>query len=72
MDTDIRKVVKQIQDFYRKNQRPPTYEEMAEMFGFASTNASYKLVQKLIRLDIFGERCIREISPQKPIQNSDD
>ena len=55
MDTDTQTAVKKFQDFYRKSQRPPTYEEIAEMFGFASTNASYKLVQKLIGLDILGK-----------------
>lgn len=64
MNANLQVAIKKFQDFYRKRQRPPTYEEMAEMFGFASTNASYKLVQKLIGLDILGKDASGKLVPK--------
>lgn len=33
--------------FYRQRRRMPSYAEIAKMFGFRSTNAAYKLVERL-------------------------
>ncbi|NBD73839.1 LexA family transcriptional regulator [Patescibacteria group bacterium] len=34
--------------FYERHKRMPTYQEIAELMGFASKNAAHKLVQKLV------------------------
>lgn len=39
--------VKKIRNFYRLEKRLPTYEEMNTLFGVASKNASFKIVNKL-------------------------
>lgn len=38
----------QIQDFYKKNKRLPSYSEMLLLFGLASKNAIHKIVNKLV------------------------
>lgn len=37
-----------IESFYRTHKRMPSYREIAELFGFASKNAAYKLVNRLV------------------------
>ena len=50
--------IKALRKFYKFERRLPTYEEMTELFGFSSKNASFKLVQKLIEAGILekGEK----------------
>ena len=38
-----------LQAFYKKNKRLPSYSEMLTLFGLASKNAIYKIVNKLIK-----------------------
>ncbi len=38
----------QIQDFYKKNKRLPSYSEMLTLFGLASKNAIHKIIKKLV------------------------
>ena len=45
----MHKEVAAIYRFYRRHKRMPTYREIAVLMGFASKNAAYKLVQKLVR-----------------------
>ncbi len=40
--------IKKIRNFYRLEKRLPTYEEMNTLFGVASKNASFKIVNKLV------------------------
>lgn len=40
--------LQKIRKFFRVNRRIPTYQEIANMMGFASKNAAFKLVNKLI------------------------
>ncbi len=35
--------------FYRKNKRMPSYREVADLAGYQSKNAAYKLIQKMIK-----------------------
>jgi repressor LexA len=42
------KTVERLRRFYRANRRLPTYSEMAQLFGYSSKNAAYRLAQKLI------------------------
>jgi len=37
-----------IVEFYRENHRMPSYEEVRDIFGFASKNTAYRLVSSLI------------------------
>ena len=37
-----------IQRFYRAHKRMPSYRELAELFGFKSKNAAYKLADRLV------------------------
>lgn len=39
-----------IRAFFKKQRRLPTYQELANLMGFASKNAAYKLAEKLIDL----------------------
>ncbi len=45
---EIQDAVKRIRLFFRKQRRLPTYQELADVMGFASKNAAFKLAQKLI------------------------
>lgn len=40
--------MRKIRKFLRENKRMPSYREIADMLGFSSKNASFKLVKKLI------------------------
>lgn len=42
------KTIERLRRFYRANRRLPTYSEMAQLFGYSSKNAAYRLAQKLI------------------------
>ena len=48
MKTTIDIALQKIRKFFRKQRRLPSYQEVADMMGFASKNAAYKLMQKLI------------------------
>ena len=48
MKTDSTHATQKIRAFFRKNRRLPTYQELADVMGFASKNAAYKLANKLI------------------------
>jgi len=65
----IEKYKEKISSFYKRKKRMPSYREMGTLLGFSSTNAVYKLVNKLqsehflkkdtsgklIPMNIFGE-----------------
>lgn len=42
--------IERIASFYHERGRMPSYSEIAELCGFRSKNASFKLVEKLIKL----------------------
>ena len=46
----MEKYRKKILSFYRKAKRMPSYGEIAELLGFKSKNAAYKLVNKMVDL----------------------
>lgn len=48
MDRHLSEAVAQFRRFYRENKRPPSFREIADLFGFKSKNAAYGLVEKLI------------------------
>lgn len=45
---DIQNAVTKVRLFFKKQRRLPTYQELADVMGFASKNAAYKLAQRLI------------------------
>lgn len=47
---DITEKLTQLRAFHRQEGRAPSYAEMAELFGYASKNAVYAPVEKLISL----------------------
>ncbi len=48
----IKDRLEKIRKFYLKNNRMPSYSEVASLFGFRSKNAAYKLVGKLKELGL--------------------
>ena len=48
----IKDRLEKIRKFYQKNNRMPSYSEVASLFGFRSKNAAYKLVGKLKELGL--------------------
>jgi repressor LexA len=52
---NIDKGLKHIRTFFKNQRRLPTYQELADIMGFASKNAAYKLAQKLIDLDYLAK-----------------
>lgn len=42
----------QTQKFYKKFRRLPSYSEMAKLFGFASRNSAFRIMQKWIEQEI--------------------
>ena len=41
--------IKKLRGFYREYKRPPSFAEVAKVFGYKSKNAAYELVQKLVQ-----------------------
>jgi repressor LexA len=44
--------IEKIRKFYQKNNRMPSYSEVASLFGYRSKNAAYKLVGRLKELGL--------------------
>ncbi len=44
----IEKALKKVRIFFRENRRLPSYQELANLVGYASKKASYELAKKLI------------------------
>ena len=47
----IDSALQKIRKFFRLNRRLPSYQEIANIMGFASKNAAFKLVSKLIKAE---------------------
>lgn len=60
----IELVIKKVRKFFYINKRLPTYQELADLLGFASKNASYKLAQKLIDLDFIQKDSKGKLIPK--------
>lgn len=63
---------KKLRGFYAKQRRLPSYQEMCQLFGFASKKASFLLVQKLIEAGIVekdskGKLIPRQLFPSLPV-----
>jgi len=52
IDLVLKERIERLKLFYRQNGRMPSYSEIAEILGFKSKNASFKFVEKLVKLNI--------------------
>ena len=51
----IEDAVRKIRKFYLSEHRMPSYQELSDIFGFASKKASYEWIKKLIAKGILGK-----------------
>lgn len=51
--------------FYRSHKRLPTYREMLKLTGFKSTNAVYRLVERLIKIGFLTRDSANKLIPGK-------
>lgn len=54
-----------IANFFKNHQRLPSYQEMLQLTGFKSKNAIYRLVERLIALDLLARDERGKIVPGK-------
>lgn len=54
-----------ISGFYRDRKRMPTYKEIADLLGFKSKNAAYKLVEKLVETGFVSKDSSGRLSPDR-------
>jgi repressor LexA len=69
LDTSLAKIRK----FFRSHKRLPNYQELADLFGFASKNAAFKLAQKLIDAGFLEKDSSGKLLPKRlfaPLPNS--
>lgn len=65
--------LQKIRGFFRKNRRLPTYQELADLMGFASKNAAYKLANKLIETGFLEKDDSGKLIPKRlfsPLPNT--
>lgn len=62
--TDYEKYKERIADFYYSYKRMPSYREIADLAGFASKNAAYQLVQKMIEEGVVEKDAQGKIIPK--------
>jgi repressor LexA len=53
-----------ITSFYRRHKRMPSYREIAELCGYASKNAAYKLVNQLIEAGVLERDATGKLVPR--------
>ena len=53
----------QIESFYGREKRMPTYSEMMKLFGFKSKNAVYKIVKKLVEAGFVAKDHLGRLIP---------
>ena len=46
---DLKEAATKFRSFHREHKRPPSFREIAQLFGYKSKNAAYELAQKLIQ-----------------------
>lgn len=62
---NIEAALKKIRTFFKKERRLPNYQELADLMGFASKNASFKLAQKLIDAGFIEKDSKGKLTPKK-------
>ncbi len=59
-----KQAINKLRVFYRRHKRLPSYAEMNGLFNFASKNASYYLVSKLIKEDVLSKDSKGKLAPK--------
>lgn len=68
MSIDIEKAAKKLRKFYIKQRRSPSYQEIATLFGYASKNAAFKLIDKLLKKGLLEKDHAGKIIPKNLFQ----
>ncbi len=69
---NIQEAISKIRIFFKNQRRLPTYQELADVMGFASKNAAFKLAQRLIDEGIIEKDEKGKLIPRRlfsPLQN---
>ncbi len=61
---EIQQAISKLKMFYRSHKRLPSYSEMTKLFGFSSKNAAFKLMKKLIAMEIVEKDQTGHILPK--------
>lgn len=64
-DNTLKDRINSILYFYLDKGRMPSYSEIAELFGFHSKNASFKFIERLIKLNIVEKDSKGRLIPKK-------
>ncbi|MFA6177785.1 MAG: transcriptional repressor LexA [Candidatus Paceibacterota bacterium] len=54
-----------IESFYKENKRMPAYSEMMKLFGFKSKNAVFRVVEKLINMNMVEKDHLGRLIPSE-------
>ncbi len=60
----MEKKINLLKQFFKKNRRLPSYSEMLKIFNFSSKNAVFKLINKLVDLNLIKKEG-KKLSPTK-------
>jgi hypothetical protein len=62
---ELKMLIQKLSRFYRKHKRLPSYQEMADLFGYASKGAVQYVVNKLIEEKIIAKDASGKLIPLK-------
>jgi repressor LexA len=62
---ELKMLIQKLNRFYRKHKRLPSYQEMADLFGYASKGAVQYVVNKLIEEKIIAKDASGKLIPLK-------
>src|SRR5918997_4435660 len=65
----IQTYLQQIQTFYRQHHRMPSYREIAAVTGLRSTNAVFKVVNKMIRQGLIAKDARGRLIPKQLLRD---
>jgi SOS regulatory protein LexA len=65
MSVDISSATQKLRDFFLEYSRLPSYQEICELFGFASKNAAFQLIKKMIAEGILEKDSHGKLIPKK-------
>lgn len=63
---NLNNIIAEFKAFFRENHRLPSYSEIAKIFGYASKNAAFRLVQKLIDEGLLSKDEKGKLRPNLP------
>jgi SOS regulatory protein LexA len=66
---DLEDIKENFKSFYTEQGRMPSYAEICELFGYKSKNAAFRLVKKLIDIDVLDKSAGGKLIP-KNLMNS--